>query len=93
MNTVAGFFLRQAAPLHAGSGADKARKAHRLSSLTRNTLCSFGRHRRLALFLNRRPRKEKVRTAENLCGLQDGADCRNRTGDLRVTSALLYQLS
>lgn len=22
-----------------------------------------------------------------------GADCRNRTGDLRVTSALLYQLS
>ena len=88
-----GFFLRQAAPLDAGSGADKARKAHRLSSLTRNTLCSFGRHRRLALFLNRRPRKEKVRTAENLCGLQDGADCRNRTGDLRVTSALLYQLS
>ena len=88
-----GFFLRQAAPLHAGSGADKARKAHPLSSLTRNTLCSFGRHRRLALFLNRRPRKEKVRTAENLCGLQDGADCRNRTGDLRVTSALLYQLS
>ena len=88
-----GFFLRQAAPLHAGSGADKARKAHPLSRLTRNTLCSFGRHRRLALFLNRRPRKEKVRTAENLCGLQDGADCRNRTGDLRVTSALLYQLS
>ena len=80
-------------PCDAFGGADKAHKCHRLSSLTRNTLCSFGRHRRLALFLNRRPRKEKVRTAENLCGLQDGADCRNRTGDLRVTSALLYQLS
>ena len=25
--------------------------------------------------------------------LEDGADDRNRTGDLRVTSALLYQLS
>ncbi len=28
-----------------------------------------------------------------LCGFRDGADDRNRTGDLRVTSALLYQLS
>ena len=37
--------------------------------------------------------KEKVRTGVNLCGLQCGADCRDRTGDLRVTSALLYQLS
>ncbi len=27
------------------------------------------------------------------CGLYSGAGDRNRTGDLRVTSALLYQLS
>lgn len=30
---------------------------------------------------------------EALIGLLDSADCRDRTCDLRVTSALLYQLS